>query len=49
MQWRSVLIIGVSVAASARLVELQNIVAHGGWLETQDGQSVCLTDTGRRR
>jgi hypothetical protein len=50
MQWRSVLIIGVRCRIRAP-AELHKIVAHGvkaGWLETQDGRSVCLTDAGRR-
>jgi hypothetical protein len=50
MQCRSVLIIGVRCGIHAP-AELHKIVAHGvkaGWLETQDGHSVCLTEAGRR-
>jgi hypothetical protein len=44
------LIIGVRCRIRAPK-EIERIVAHGvkgGWLETQDEQSVCLTDAGRR-
>jgi hypothetical protein len=50
MQWRSI----VTIAARCRIrapKELEKIVAHGvkaGWLETQDGDSVALTEAGRR-
>jgi hypothetical protein len=50
MQWRSILIIGVRCRIRAPK-ELERIVAHGvkaGWLETQEGHSVALTEAGRR-
>jgi hypothetical protein len=50
MQWRSI----VTIAARSGIhapKELEKIVAHGvkvGWLETQEGHSVALTEAGRR-
>jgi len=50
MQWRSIVTIGARCWIRTPKA-LEKIVAHGvkaGWLETQDGHSVALTEAGRR-
>jgi hypothetical protein len=49
MQWRLILVVGVRCRIRAPK-ELERIVAYGvkaGWMVTQDGSSVALTDAGR--
>jgi hypothetical protein len=50
MQWRSILLIGVRcrIRAPAMLKEMVAYAEKEGWLTSEGGHSVCLTDKGRR-